>query len=128
MKRLFTLIALLAFTVSTLAQIGTPVKYFGSKKVTQDTTIDLSLSSNCNWSIGGNWTANSGTSALELQTTVDGTHYFTYYGISAISVTGATGEFMFEDSFVAGSKLRIKITIADASTYYLNLWVNYKKY
>lgn len=128
MKKIILISILFFVSIVTFAQLGTPVKYFGSKKITKDTTIDLALTSNCVWAIGGNWTGNTGTSALELQTTVDGTIYFTYYGTSAITVTGATGNFMFEDSFITGKKLRIKITISDASTYYLNLWYNYKPY
>jgi hypothetical protein len=125
MRKLLILSISLLLSAAALSQ--TPKQYFGPKKITQDTTIDLAISSNYSWAIQGNWSGNDGTtSTVTIQQSVDGTNFFDYSGLTATTVTGATGKFMYEDGMVTGSKLRVNIDIQIGKVFYLTLWYNLK--
>lgn len=100
MKKQILLVALSIMGLMTFGQnIETHGVLITAKKVTQDTAIVLSIPTNQAWGIIARWTGGtfSGTTATIKCTKDYGVTYQTYAGITAQTLSGATGSVAFED-------------------------------
>ena len=102
MKKLILTLALMIAGVLAVGQnIETHGTLITAKKVTQDTAIVLQVPTNQAWGMVARWTSGTfSATTTTIKCTKDyGVSYQTYAGISAQTLTGATGSIAFEDPF-----------------------------
>lgn len=128
MKRLAVIISILFTFYSGYSQNVMNKHFVISDTVTADTGYVVNISANYTWQILCLWSGNDGTAAtLKIQQSIDGgTTWHDYAGLSATTITGATGSVAYEDWYLSGSKIRVLFTHETGKTCILNLWYNFK--
>ena len=127
-KILFSLLIILPLV--SISQ-GTNVvykKFVTDAVCTTDSAFEFSVSENYSWQIMIKWSANDGTtSTVKIQQSVDGSTWLDYGGVSATTLTTATGYTAYEDDVLTGNKIRVLFTVQSGKTATLNCWYNLKR-
>jgi len=128
MKKLIFLIAMAPFLVFSQGSNVAYKQFVTNAVCTTDSSFTVTVSDNYCWQLLINWSANDGTTAtIKIQQTIDGVTWSDYAGISAVTVTGATGSQAFEDDMLTGNKIRVLFTHQAGKTCTLDCYYNFKR-
>jgi hypothetical protein len=124
MKKLIAIITLLLICSLAMGQnADSKGKLIVNKKITQDTTVVLTVPTNQAWGFSVKWTGGTSVaSTVIVRKSMDyGVTYQSYSGFVAEIITGATGNMSFEDYRCVGTNLQLYFDMADGEVGYFTI-------